>query len=324
MVDNNYNQDRISEWKKEIQNGIIKSVQDIDEGLKEPLLHYPMAGGKCTRPILLYYLTESMGHSYESVFDLGIGIEMIHIATLIGDDHPVMDNDKKRRGVKSLHNKYDDQTSLLASNIMQSRGKTVIYRQAETFEQYEYITNILDNLMKELNIGQFYDTRYNDDKSITESEYLDLVRSKTAQIYSATGELATLFVKSDISSNKTDNLMKKAGEFGEYLGISHQMFDDAMDFDSDTDNKDKFSDLRTKTNTIVTIHARNNNVPVFDDDIPLKDRAKMVEDVGSIDYGYNKAQQYMDMAFDSLTDLPIKDEKIIDGLKGYMRALSNY
>ena len=54
------------------------------------------------------------------LINLALSIELIHNYSLIHDDLPAMDNDDFRRGLPTLHKKYDEATAILAGDAFYS------------------------------------------------------------------------------------------------------------------------------------------------------------------------------------------------------------
>ena len=76
-------------------------------------------GGKRIRPILALLGAQIVGGAYQTVLPAAAAIEYIHIASLILDDLPCMDNASTRRERPALHIRYgEDQALLVAVALM--------------------------------------------------------------------------------------------------------------------------------------------------------------------------------------------------------------
>lgn len=88
----------------------------IDCCIKDASKYILAASGKGLRPYLFHTVCEMFGKYDENVIDIGCAIEFIHMYSLIHDDLPAMDNDDYRRGIETLHKKYDEATAILVGD----------------------------------------------------------------------------------------------------------------------------------------------------------------------------------------------------------------
>ena len=87
--------------------------------LHEAMRYAIFNGGKRVRPLLVYAAGECLGVP-ESLLDApAAAIELIHAFSLVHDDLPAMDDDDLRRGMPTLHRKFDEATAILAADAMQ-------------------------------------------------------------------------------------------------------------------------------------------------------------------------------------------------------------
>jgi geranylgeranyl pyrophosphate synthase len=94
--------------------------------LHEAMRYAIFNGGKRVRPLLVYAAGECLGVP-ESLLDApAAAIELIHAFSLVHDDLPAMDDDDLRRGVPTLHRKFDEATAILAADAMQPLAFAVL------------------------------------------------------------------------------------------------------------------------------------------------------------------------------------------------------
>jgi geranylgeranyl pyrophosphate synthase len=65
---------------------------------------------------------ELMGLPSDAILSYLIGLEFIHVYSLVHDDLPSMDNDEFRRGRLTVWKKYDEATAILVGDALQSMG----------------------------------------------------------------------------------------------------------------------------------------------------------------------------------------------------------
>ena len=94
--------------------------------LHEAMRYAIFNGGKRVRPLLVYAAGECLGVTEALLDSPAAAIELIHAFSLVHDDLPAMDDDDLRRGVPTLHRKYDEATAILAADAMQPLAFAVL------------------------------------------------------------------------------------------------------------------------------------------------------------------------------------------------------
>ena len=74
--------------------------------------------GKRLRPLLFLALLDACHQDGEKFIGLASALEIIHTYSLIHDDLPVMDNDDLRRGLPTVHKKFNEAIALLAGDTL--------------------------------------------------------------------------------------------------------------------------------------------------------------------------------------------------------------
>ena len=89
----------------------------------EPVIHamrYAVQGGKRLRGFLVLESARMLGVSESAAVSAAAAIEALHAYSLIHDDMPCMDNDDLRRGLPTVHRKWDEATAVLAGDALQT------------------------------------------------------------------------------------------------------------------------------------------------------------------------------------------------------------
>nr|WP_245875852.1 polyprenyl synthetase family protein [Puniceibacterium antarcticum] len=91
-------------------------------------MRYATHGGKRLRGFLV--LETARLHGVDPVRALmpALAIESIHAYSLVHDDMPCMDNDALRRGLPTVHVKWDEGTALLVGDALQALGFELVTR----------------------------------------------------------------------------------------------------------------------------------------------------------------------------------------------------
>jgi len=182
------------------------------------------SGGKRIRPALLILSNYAVGGnaSDDSVIRLATVMEMLHTATLVHDD--IIDNADVRRGRSSVNARFGNQTAVLMGDwlYMSAFETTVQERSLE-------IIDILTRLTRKMTEGELIQLTAIGRLDITESEYLDILRRKTAYLFSACCEVGAIL-------GGADEVQRAAmRDYGLDLGVAFQIADDILDVTSESD-----------------------------------------------------------------------------------------
>ncbi|HCZ00737.1 MAG TPA: farnesyl-diphosphate synthase [Rhodobacter sp.] len=83
-------------------------------------MRYAVQGGKRLRGFLVLESARMLGVPSETAIAAAAAVESLHAYSLIHDDLPAMDNDDLRRGLPTLHIKWDEATAILAGDALQT------------------------------------------------------------------------------------------------------------------------------------------------------------------------------------------------------------
>ncbi len=120
---------RIPHYTSRVETMLDAVLPDSD--VKPTRLHEAMRyaifnGGKRVRPLLVYAAGECLGVPEARLDSPAAAIELIHAFSLVHDDLPAMDDDDLRRGMPTLHRKFDEATAILAADAMQPLAFAVL------------------------------------------------------------------------------------------------------------------------------------------------------------------------------------------------------
>ncbi len=195
----------LKKYQELIDLGINESVVKI--GPKTPLrdaCEYALkSGGKRFRSAIVLMVADAIGKG-ANVMQAALAIEYFHTASLIADDLPCMDDDNERRGVPSLHKKFNETIALLASYALISEGYNALAKNAEIIsksglgfsEQADRRCRLaLENVSYNTSLfgvigGQFLDI-YSQDLSL--DSVLEVIHQKTGSLFEISFVLGWLF-----------------------------------------------------------------------------------------------------------------------------------
>lgn len=220
-----------------------------------PLLHAALDHilnrcGKMVRPTMVMLAARSVGEMNQRVMDVALALELLHTASLVHDD--VVDESDKRRGQSSVNAIYNNKVSVLVGDYMLA---TSLKHSAMTREIT--IVDLVACLGQNLSEGEIIQLANINASEFSEEVYYDVIRKKTAALFTASAEAGA------ISVHASDEMVKNARLFGEMIGIAFQIKDDIFDYySSDEIGKPTGNDMREGKLTLPALYVLN----MFDDE----------------------------------------------------------
>lgn len=189
------------------------------EGLYEPIRYVLSMGGKRLRPVLILTAYSLYRSDYERAMNAAIGIETYHNHTLLHDD--LMDNADVRRGMATVHKKWNDNTAILSGDTM----LLLAYRLIATtgIGRMNEVMGLFTNSAIRICEGQQYDVNFETRSDVTEAEYIEMIRLKTSVLLGCAAKMGGLLA--DAPAADCDILYA----FAEKVGLAFQLQDDYLD-----------------------------------------------------------------------------------------------
>ena len=210
--------------ERELDTALRKAEQKPAR-LHEAMRYSIFTGGKRLRPILCLACSELVGGTIADAMPAALAVEIYHTYTLVHDDLPCMDDDDYRRGLPTVHRKYDECTAVLAGDALQAMAFEVLS------SANPHPPHTMRDMLKELAEaagsvgvvgGQVEDIACNGRKF--SAEELDFIhRAKTARLFIASVRLGGMAGGADRSQYEA------ISSYGEHLGMAFQLADDILD-----------------------------------------------------------------------------------------------
>ncbi len=207
--------------------------------------HIIKSGGKRLRPLLVILSARALNYNDDNEHhELAAIIEFIHTATLLHDD--VVDNSDRRRGKPTANSIWGNQGSVLTGDFLYSRAFQILARRNNI-----PVMKVLADTTNEISEGEVLQLMNCHNPDITESDYQEVIRRKTAQLYSAAAEIGAIISTGD----KT--LQQAMAAYGLHLGNAFQMIDDLLDYTAESEalGKNIGDDLAEGKMTLPLIYA---------------------------------------------------------------------
>src|SRR6267378_4773777 len=282
--------------------------------------HLRASGGKRVRPaltILSNYAVGGEGARYNSI-RMATVMEFLHTATLVHDD--IIDNSETRRNRPTINNQYGNQTAVLMGDwLYMSAFETSLA------ERSLPILDILTAVTRQMTEGELLQLTLIGRTDITEEQYLDVLRRKTAFLFSACCEVGALL------GAATEEQQAALRDYGLNLGTAFQLIDDLLDFTVSDNRLGKAAgvDLLEGKLTLPLIYLLESDesarellqIVVRDGGyttVPREMLLGAVKKTGALDRAKARANEYAEAARDCLNCLP--ESEYCDSL----RAIPTY
>ena len=113
-------QTRLAEAQAAVQSALDAAIAGQPEGTLRDAMGYAATGGKRLRAFLVLESAALHGVSATAALPAAAAVEALHAYSLVHDDLPCMDDDDLRRGLPTLHVKWDEATAVLAGDALQT------------------------------------------------------------------------------------------------------------------------------------------------------------------------------------------------------------
>ena len=302
---------------------LLKMVNDYIEdatitrqptSLYDPIKYVLSIGGKRIRPVLLLLTYNMYRDDIERAMPTAVGLETYHNYTLLHDD--LMDKADMRRGMPTVHRKWDDNTAILSGDSM----LVVAFQRVAQCpaENLQDILSLFTMTALEIGEGQQYDMDFENRMDVTEDEYIEMIRLKTSVL------LACAVKMGAIMAGASDEDAKNLYAFGEKLGLAFQLQDDLLDVYGDPKvfGKAIGGDITSNKKTYMLINAilRANNeqreelikwitTDNFDKEEKIKAVTKLYNKIGIRQLCEKKINDYFAEALTYLEKVNVPEEK---------------
>ncbi len=295
---------------KELETHIKESLETKVGSVSEVFFHLLRGGGKRIRPVLsiLSYKVCKPNGDQKNVMGLAVSIEYIHSATLFHDD--VVDEAKVRRGKRSANSIWGNELTVLVGDFLFAKSFDLLVR-TNSLE----LLKLLSETTCQLAEGEILELVKTGDTRLTEDEYMDIIKGKTAVLMAASCKGGAILAG---ASQKEKEALYN---YGLNFGLSFQILDDCLDYmgDETTFGKEIGKDLKEGKVTLPLIHLlsslegrkkREVENMFLEGEKHYKTIRNLMATYGSIDYALLKARELSKKAVDSLDifpDTPYKD-----------------
>src|SRR5690349_3273191 len=264
------------------------------------------SGGKRVRPaltILSNYAVGGEGSRYNSI-RMATVMEFLHTATLVHDD--IIDKADTRRNRPTVNALYGNETAVLMGDwLYMSAFETSLA------ERSLPILDILTSVTRKMTEGELLQLTLLGHADVSEAQYLDVLKRKTAYLFSASCEIGAIL------GGATEQQQTALREYGLNLGTAFQLIDDLLDFTSTEDalGKAAGADLLGGKVTLPLIYLRDAEPSTLEmiqtvlreekyGTVHPQELFEIMDRSGALEKARNRAHEYATDAAAALDNLP--------------------
>lgn len=275
--------------------------------LYDPAQYILGIGGKRIRPVCVLMGNQLFDEIDPDAYNAAAAIELFHNFSLIHDD--IMDKAPLRRGMQTVHTKYNESTALLGGDVM-------------LIQAYEYLNKVkgghLSRLLslfsktaREVCEGQQLDMEFEQLELVSLSEYIQMIGLKTSVLMAASLKMGAIL------GGAGEGNANYLYQFGLNLGIAFQVQDDYLDAFGDPDKfgKQVGGDIKTNKKTFLMIHALQvatpqqrtdlQNLAMGNDEDKIEKVLSIYKACGVDDWAKSLKEKYMAEALQNLEDIAV-------------------
>ena len=202
-----------------VEKRLAAEIESREPRLSQIAGHLVQAGGKRVRPMVVSLVFHATANGRvarrEDAIEAAVALELIHSATLLHDD--IIDGGETRRGRPSALRTFGLADTLVAGDFLFCRAFALCAR----FEAQ--VVRWAAEACVSLTEGEILQGRKRRDPAVTEADYLEIIRRKTASLFAVGARTAAHL------AGAAPAVVEAMTASGEHVGLSFQMSDDLLD-----------------------------------------------------------------------------------------------
>ncbi len=287
----------------EVEREIVDTVHSDNPELDEMCNYVITSGGKRVRPAIciLSYLACG-GKDVQKAVRMGSAFEIVHSASLVHDD--INDRSEIRRGRRTLHKEYCVSKAIVAGDYMMAKGFQALGATSRE------IVDVIVEAASRMSEGEFIQKDFEHAKDVTEDDYYEIIRGKTAKLIEACAKSGAYISGAD------PEYIEAIGNYALATGMAFQIIDDTLDVIGNLDNTGKRVglDLLEGKPTLPTIFAMKDPqygkriIEIFTKEEPeekdVAEALELIKKTQAIELCRERAERRIDDALKCLEPIP--------------------
>ncbi len=220
----------MEQWRSIIDSSLVEVLQrdDLQSGSTlQNACEYVLSGkGKRLRALLTCSVCRDLAKDDQSIVKAlvpALSIEILHAASLVHDDLPILDDDDMRRGKPSCHVAFDEPTALLVGNTLQGIAFQVVSTSdVLSSDMQARLLRTLSHSWTSLCVGQHLDVC---GAALTAVERQEMIQRKTGALFGAAVTCGA------ICAGISEQNLSMYYDWGVRIGEVFQALDDIADGD---------------------------------------------------------------------------------------------
>lgn len=201
---------------EKVEARIREQVREFDPGV-EPYMEYICdTSGKRIRPALAILTGGATGGLTDEHINLGVILELIHMATLVHDD--IIDGASTRRQVPTANAKWGNGMAVLLGDALFSHALKL----STDFNNLA-LSRAISLASREVCQGEILQTQRRFDLTVTKKDYFKVIEMKTGALFAAASQLSAII------SGTSEAVSDAMFDYGMKLGTAYQIYDDVVD-----------------------------------------------------------------------------------------------
>ena len=285
----------------------VRHFPDVPASLYEACEYFLGLGAKRIRPVMCLMGNELFDTINPDAFEIATAIELFHNFTLIHDD--IMDKAPLRRGMQTVHIKYDESTALLGGDVMVIKAYEYINKIKTIY--IHKILRLFNKTARQVCEGQQLDMDFEKKETAALDEYINMIGLKTSVLMGASLQMGAIL------GGAGEGNAKNLYEFGLNLGIAFQVQDDYLDAFGDPQKfgKQVGGDIVANKKTFLMIHALEAATSEQKEELqniitnnPLQKVERVIsiyKSCGADEWAKSLKEKYLAAAFQCLEDIAV-------------------
>ena len=293
----------IEDELEEVESLLLAELATSDPIIEQLVDYTSRWRGKRLRPALLLLSGSVYGPLIHDHKVLAAVLEMIHTATLVHDD--VLDAASLRRHNATIHSRWDTATSVLFGDFLFTHA----FHLASSLES-TFACHMIGKATNRVCGGELRQIHQQGNYDLTESEYLEIISSKTAELCAVSCLLGVY------CSGASQSIQAAFEDYGRNLGIAFQITDDLLDYVGEENEVGKSlgTDLEQSKLTLPLIALLQSSETGFKNEahqlLASSDHQKrlrlsqLLKDSNALEYSQQRALEFSDKACLALSEVP--------------------
>jgi len=213
--------DALAPVKQELSAVTERMLSHLDDPVARNVVYLITAGGKRLRPALVL-LSGSAGPSPQpaALVDAATAVELIHTATLIHDD--IIDGSRLRRAQPTFHARWGTERAVLMGDYLYATAFSLLAQLG-----VPGVVQAISDVCRQLCRGELREVEARYRLDLSESEYVEIIRDKTASLIGGCCEAGAVL------GGCAPAAVSQLREFGIQFGLAFQIIDDCLDLAGD-------------------------------------------------------------------------------------------